>query len=209
MPPPLTERQGQVLDFVRGYFAAHGGPPSLAEIGAGLAIRSTNGVHRLVSALVDKGYLRRAPLQARGITLTDAGAAQSGLSITIAAHASSVDPASLHGGPSLAVDPRILGDADAADCLALRAGDDAMESEGILRGDLMIVERVASKGLRAGRLVAVLYEDLPVARRLETGSPRVVVSTAGSEPTADLIIPPDPRRLVVGHVRALVRFYPA
>jgi repressor LexA len=207
MPPPLTERQGQVLEYVRAHVRRHGRPPSLVEIGSALAIRSTNGVHRLVTALVQKGYLTRTPLQARGIALVDAGASDAVARIPLVAGASSREPASLRtrARRDVTVDPSILGGASASECLILMVADNAMADEGILAGDLIVVARRQPADLTAGGIVGVLYDEVAVARRLEAGAPRLVVSTGGPEPTADLIIPPDPSRLVVGPVRAVLR----
>lgn len=60
----LTERQQQVLDFVRQGFA-DGHPPSLREICAHLGTRSTNGAFDHLRALEAKGYLRHQPRMAR------------------------------------------------------------------------------------------------------------------------------------------------
>ena len=205
--PPLTERQDQVLQYVRAHLRRSGRPPSIAEIGGALAIRSTNGVHRLVTALVEKGYLRRAPLQARGITLADGESDGSAPRVPFAAAVSSANPPSLrlHAPRDLVVDPSLLAGASAADCVVLTVGDSGMEAEGVLRGDLLLVERRPADALQVGRLVAVLYRDSVAARRLEAPAPRLVVSTAGPSPEADLIIPPDPTRLVAGHVLAVIR----
>lgn len=210
MRPHLTERQSQVYDFVRDHLRRHGRPPTLVEIGRALAIRSTNGVHRLVSVLVDKGYLVRTPLASRGLAFPadDPLAHQTaGRGLPLVSRASSRDPARVRPrfGRELLVDPVLLGGARPADCLLASAGDDAMADEGIRTGDLLVVEQQAHEALRAGDLVGVLYEQLFVARRLETAGPRLVLSTSGPAPTADVIIPPDPSRHVVGAIRGLMR----
>jgi hypothetical protein len=60
----LTERQRQVLDFVRQGFA-DGHPPSMREICRHLGVRSTNGITDHLRALEAKGYLRHQPGMAR------------------------------------------------------------------------------------------------------------------------------------------------
>ena len=55
----LTERQRLVLDFITTFAKEHGYPPTIREIGAGLGIRSTNGVSDHIEALGRKGFLER------------------------------------------------------------------------------------------------------------------------------------------------------
>ena len=55
---PPTDRQREVLDFIRGYIADHARPPTVREISARLGIVSPNGTMCHVRALVKKGLLR-------------------------------------------------------------------------------------------------------------------------------------------------------
>lgn len=74
----LTDRQYQALRFI-GDRLLHGEPaPTLREIGAGLGIRSTNGVNDHLRALVRKGFITRDELRARCIRLTPDGFARLG-----------------------------------------------------------------------------------------------------------------------------------
>jgi len=56
---PLTRRQSQILDYIREYCDEFGYAPTLQEIGAQFGLSSVATVHKHVSQLVDKGYLRR------------------------------------------------------------------------------------------------------------------------------------------------------
>lgn len=60
----LTERQQQVLDFVRAGWK-NGRPPTFRQIAAHLGVTSTNGVNDHLRALERKGYLVRDEEQAR------------------------------------------------------------------------------------------------------------------------------------------------
>ena len=57
-PARLTERQREVLDFIRAYMEFNGWPPTITEIGAGLGLSSKSTVHYHVQALARKGYIR-------------------------------------------------------------------------------------------------------------------------------------------------------
>lgn len=63
----LTQRQHQVLDFIRQSIAQRGYPPTLREIGAHMGIRSTNGVNDHLRALERKGYLTREDMKSRAL----------------------------------------------------------------------------------------------------------------------------------------------
>lgn len=74
MPEPLTDRQQQMLDFIRDHLRRHGRPPTLQEIAAALDFHSANAVTCHLEALVRKGWIA---LTGRGIRLT-AAAMQAG-----------------------------------------------------------------------------------------------------------------------------------
>jgi len=54
----LTEKQNNVLDFIKKYTALHGYPPSIREIGKGLGLSSPATVHTHVRKLCNAGYLK-------------------------------------------------------------------------------------------------------------------------------------------------------
>lgn len=55
----LTERQAEILAFIRNEVRTKGRPPSMREIGKEFGIRSTNGVSDHLWALEKKGFIRR------------------------------------------------------------------------------------------------------------------------------------------------------
>lgn len=71
MNKALTDKQREVLDWIRGYVSEWGYAPSLREIGDAFGLTSTNGVHDHLSALERKGYIRRTRNVARGLVLLD------------------------------------------------------------------------------------------------------------------------------------------
>lgn len=66
-------RQLDVLRYVEAHRAAHGYSPTVKEIGAGLAINSTNGVMDHLRALAKKGLVQWVPHRARTLSLTPSG----------------------------------------------------------------------------------------------------------------------------------------
>jgi len=67
----LTKRQKEILDFVREHVGQRGYAPTLHEIGEHFGLSSPATVYKHVEQLVQKGYLRKAPHQGRGIQLVD------------------------------------------------------------------------------------------------------------------------------------------
>lgn len=70
--PELAPRQVEFLNFVEKYQASHGYSPTFREIGAGMGIKSTNGVLAHTRALQKKRYIRFDPCIARSIVLLEA-----------------------------------------------------------------------------------------------------------------------------------------
>ena len=69
----LTDRQQQVLSYIRQSIVERGYPPTLREIGAHMGIRSTNGVNDHLRALERKGYLTREDMKSRALRPRDGG----------------------------------------------------------------------------------------------------------------------------------------
>lgn len=66
----LTKRQKQVLDFIAGFVDDNGYCPSFEEIAKGLQLASLATVHKHVSVLEAKSYLKRGFNQSRSLELT-------------------------------------------------------------------------------------------------------------------------------------------
>lgn len=67
--PQLTERQGDLLNFIAAEIGRKGRPPSVREIGEQFAIGSPNGVMGHLKALEQKGYIRLHKMTSRGIEI--------------------------------------------------------------------------------------------------------------------------------------------
>lgn len=65
----LTPQQAKTLAFISEYLAEHGVGPSFAEIMVALDIKSKSGVHRVVSALEERGHIHTMKHRARAISL--------------------------------------------------------------------------------------------------------------------------------------------
>jgi hypothetical protein len=81
----LTDRQREVLQFIKDFVAGNGFPPSIREIGKALSIGSLRGVTVHLDALVRKGYITRQKLS-RGIALVSQTTEQENVSINPDVH---------------------------------------------------------------------------------------------------------------------------
>src|SRR5437764_8212827 len=63
----LTKKQLELLRFVHERLTEHGVPPSFDEMKDALDLRSKSGIHRLITALEERGFIRRLPNRARAI----------------------------------------------------------------------------------------------------------------------------------------------
>src|SRR4249919_2050774 len=57
---PLTKRQREILDYLNEFIAQHGYAPSLEEIGRRFGLSSLATVHKHLTNLQEKGFIKRA-----------------------------------------------------------------------------------------------------------------------------------------------------
>jgi repressor LexA len=65
----LTRKQFELLRFVHQRLTETGVPPSFDEMKDALDLRSKSGIHRLITALEERGFIRRLPNRARAIEI--------------------------------------------------------------------------------------------------------------------------------------------
>ncbi|MBU2533175.1 MAG: transcriptional repressor LexA [Alphaproteobacteria bacterium] len=82
----LTQKQKDLLVFINARLEASGVPPSFDEMKDALSLKSKSGIHRLITALEERGFIRRLPHRARALEVlkmpggeTDAGTSGSRL----------------------------------------------------------------------------------------------------------------------------------
>src|ERR1700749_4367231 len=66
-PRMLTRKQFELLKFIHERLKESGVPPSFDEMKDALDLRSKSGIHRLITALEERGFIRRLPNRARAI----------------------------------------------------------------------------------------------------------------------------------------------
>lgn len=65
----LTRKQLELLDFIKSRMDAEGIPPSFDEMKDALELRSKSGIHRLITALEERGFIRRLAHRARALEI--------------------------------------------------------------------------------------------------------------------------------------------
>lgn len=66
-----TTRQEQALKFIKGYIQSNGEAPRMVEIRQRLGYRSNASVHEVLTALENRGLIRRTPNISRGIEVVN------------------------------------------------------------------------------------------------------------------------------------------
>ena len=65
----LTRKQHELLTFIQTRLEADGISPSFEEMKDALDLKSKSGVHRLISALEERGFIRRLANRARALAV--------------------------------------------------------------------------------------------------------------------------------------------
>lgn len=212
----LTRRQRQVLDFIRRFQERRGYSPSLEEIAARLGLSAVSTVHEHLSNLQAKGLLRRGWNRSRSIEPVAAGAAYAedagrfavgtagdgSLEVPLAGLVAAGSPIeALEAPESVSLPPGFAG---RGDTFALRVRGMSMTGDGIIDGDVIVVEK--RQRVENGALAVVLVDgtEATVKRFYQRGS---VVTLRPSNPEMEEITLPAARVEVRGVVVGLLRRY--
>ena len=167
----LTVKQHELLLFINKRLNDSGVSPSFDEMREALDLKSKSGVHRLISALEERGFIRRLPNRARALEvlkLPDSAApsapatrqvvpAAANDTIEIPMHgriAAGTPIEALQGTDGFAVPAALLGPGEH---YALEVSGDSMVEEGILDGDFALIRKVDTA--RDGEIVVALIDN--------------------------------------------------
>ena len=180
----LTAKQHELIRFIQQRLEETGISPSFEEMKEALDLKSKSGVHRLISALEERGFIRRLPNRARALEVVKLpenaviGAAQpapANDSVVSAITPKPVAPApandiidvplhgriaagapieAIEGQSSMPVPAALLGPGEH---YALEVSGDSMIEAGIFDGDFALVKRTDSA--RDGEIVVALVDN--------------------------------------------------
>lgn len=197
----LTRRQREVLDVVRELIEQNGYSPSLEEIGAELGLSSVATVHKHVSHLVQKGYVRRTWNQNRSIELVESSEGQGAVGLGLRGSLGGDGPAVTGSAAEMIAVPADMVQ-DPANAFLVRVEGNSLEGEQIREGDLLVVE--PRERIRDGEMVFIVIDDREaLLRRYRQDGPRVRIEPGRDDGRA---ISPDAdstkiRGVLVGLVR--------
>ena len=204
----LTKRQKQVLDFIAGFVDENGYCPSFEEIAKGLQLASLATVHKHISVLESKSYLRRGFNKSRSLELTQKYVAEprraraAVLEIPLRGRIAA-------GSPVEAVEQReVLNLADFAgnaDTFALEVRGDSMIEDHICDGDIILLERVTEA--REGDIVVALVagSDTTLKRMYREPGDRIRLQPANAR--LEPIVVPAAEVQIQGRLLAVLRKY--
>jgi len=153
----LTSKQRELLLFIDKRLGENGISPSFDEMREALDLKSKSGVHRLISALEERGFIRRLPNRARALEIVKLPearptaevvqlrpvapvAANDTIELLLAGRIAAGTPIeALQGTETFPVPAALLG---AGEHYALEVSGDSMVDEGILDGDFALIRRV-------------------------------------------------------------------
>jgi repressor LexA len=167
-----TDRQQEILDFIREQQQIRGMTPSTGEIQEQFGFASPNAVTSHLQALTRKGVLHREPNKARGLVLTDSYRDKAMIEIPIYGSIAAGLPEGQHqqADGCVAVDVETLRLPKGARVFALKVRGDSMNGAGILPGDIVVLE---FKEAKHGDIVAALIDGETTLKRyvVQRGKP--------------------------------------
>ena len=176
----LTAKQHELLCFINDRLSETGVSPSFEEMKEALDLKSKSGVHRLISSLEERSFIRRLPNRARALEIVKLPEAVKATKATKATNVVALQPKpalppvandvleiplhgriaaglpieALEGQNSLSVPAALLGPGEH---YALEVSGDSMVEAGILDGDYALVRKVDTA--RDGEIVVALVDE--------------------------------------------------
>jgi repressor LexA len=135
---PLTKRQREILDYLNDFIQQHGYAPSLEEIGKRFGLSSLATVHKHLTNLQDKGFIRRAWNRSRSVEIVPDRTGGRAVELPLLGYVAAGSPIeAITTAESISVPEDLVGKRDT---YVLRVRGDSMIDEQIRDGDFVIVE---------------------------------------------------------------------
>jgi repressor LexA len=199
---PLTKRQREILDYLNDFIQQHGYAPSLEEIGRRFSLSSLATVHKHLTNLQQKGFIKRAWNRSRSVELLPTRTTARAIELPLLGVVAAGAPIeAIVGNETIEVPESLVGKRDT---YVLRVRGNSMIDEQIRDGDLVIVEdrRTADNG---ETVVALLSGSEVTLKKLyrEHGHVRLQPANPDIKP---IIVPPEQVQ-VQGVVIGVMRRY--
>lgn len=171
----LSQKQIEILLYIKSEIQRQGYPPAVREICKGVNLKSTSTVHGHLEKLESKGYIRKDPTKPRAIEILDKEddfllIKKKTVDIPIVGKVTA-------GSPILAVEniedtyPVPVELVEGHDVFLLKVQGESMIDAGILDGDLVLVKE--QKSANNGEIVVALLEDEATIKRFYKEKSRI------------------------------------
>jgi len=135
---PLTKRQREILDYLSEFIQQHGYAPSLEEVGRRFGLSSLATVHKHLTNLQEKGFIKRAWNRSRSVELVQTRSGGRAVELPLLGFVAAGSPIeAIATAESIAVPEDMVGKRDT---YVLRVRGESMIDEQIRDGDFVIVE---------------------------------------------------------------------
>jgi len=199
---PLTKRQREILDYLNEFIQQHGYAPSLEEVGRRFGLSSLATVHKHLTNLQEKGFIKRTWNRSRSVELLQSRAAGRAVDLPLLGYVAAGAPIeAIATSETIAVPEALVGKRDT---YVLRVRGESMIDEQIRDGDYVIVED--RKTAENGEMVIALLGNSDVTLKKfyrENGHIRLQPANPSMEA---LVVPADQVR-VQGVVVGVMRKY--
>jgi repressor LexA len=155
---PLTKRQREILDYLNEFIEDNGYAPSLEEIGRRFRLSSLATVHKHLTNLQDKGFIRRAWNRSRSVEVVPTRLGGRAVDLPLLGYVAAGAPIEAVVSSETVTVPEDF--AGARDTYALRVRGDSMIDEQIRDGDLVVIED--RQAARDGEMVIALLDGTDV-----------------------------------------------
>ena len=197
---PLTKRQREILDYLNDFIARNGYAPSLEEIGRRFGLSSLATVHKHLTNLQEKGFIKRAWNRSRSVELVSAPVGGRAVELPLLGYVAAGAPIeAVVGNETIVVPEDLVGKRET---YVLRVKGDSMIDEQIRDGDFVIVEdrHTADNG---EMVIAILHAGDVTLKKFyrEYGHIRLQPANAAMQP---ILVHPDQVQIqgvVVGVMR--------
>jgi repressor LexA len=204
----LTKRQKQVLDFIANFVDENGYCPSYEEIARGLELASLATVHKHISVLETKSYLKRGFNQSRSLELSPKYLLEQRRTKPVVAEVPLLGRIAA-GSPVESIEQReTLNFADFAGTgnnFALEVRGNSMIDDHICDGDLILLERVAQA--RDGDIVVALVAGNETTLKRFYREPGDMIRLQPANSTLKPIMVPARDVQIQGRLLAVLRKY--
>jgi repressor LexA len=197
---PLTKRQREILDYLQDFIQHHGYAPSLEEIGRRFGLSSLATVHKHLTNLQEKGFIKRAWNRSRSVEMVATNTAGRAVELPLLGYvAAGVPIEAVASNETIAVPEDLVG---RRDTYVLRVRGNSMIDEQIRDGDFVIVED--RKTAQNGETVVALLSGSDVTLKKffrENGRVRLQPANPAMQP---IFVDPDNLQIqgvVVGVMR--------